>query len=115
MSDLTPAATDAPRAVRYLNPQPREVSIVLQHPFAIGDVEYRTVTVRRVTGLEVQAYTEELVTSGKRPQFPGVAIPAEAYAALDDDDLLKLDEVILDFLPQRFRKADGPTPGAGEE
>lgn len=104
--------TEAP-AGRYLNDD-RSTVILLKHPFAIGDVEYRAVTVRRITSREAKAYGLAVghfikaVTSGQigavvEPLYPGIELPREGFAMLDDDDMSVIEDAADSFFPERLK------------
>ncbi|MGB3338710.1 MAG: phage tail assembly protein [Devosia sp.] len=105
------AAAPAP-AGRYLNDD-RGTIVPLAHPFALNDVEYREVKVRRITGHETKAYGFAVaaflkaVTSGQghvaEPSYPGIELPREAFAMLDDDDMAAIEEAADRFFPKRLR------------
>ncbi|SFV32255.1 Phage tail assembly chaperone protein, E, or 41 or 14 [Devosia crocina] len=111
-STPTPTTEAAPTsAVEYLG-APRAVTIPLKHAFRIGEQEYREVVVRRPTGHEVKAYgfavsafwrDIEAGRSVQEPLYPGIELPREALAALDDDDLEAIEEAADGFFPDRLR------------
>lgn len=91
----------------YLGDTVRSTSVPLKFPFELDGIEYRTVTVRRITGREAQSWSralrEFLAGDGPEPQFPGIVMPSAAFDALDDDDLAALDEAADRFFPARFQ------------
>lgn len=97
-------------SVEYLNVENRSAEVTLKHPFRLSSVEYRKVTVRRLTGHEAKAHVQACMAAAEsgaiEPPFPGIELPATAYAALDDDDILQIDRAIDDFFPERFRVLD---------
>jgi len=111
MTDQTNTTAAPATSVEYLG-APRSVIIQLLHPFKIGEREFREVVVRRPTGVEVKAYGFAVsgfwnsVKSGRaadEPLFPGIELPREAFAALDDDDLAVIEEAADGFFPERLR------------
>ena len=98
-------------AVRWLTDKKRVDSYELVYPFAIGDVEVRTITVKRLSAGAVAAFTAKLRAlpdDALNPRFPmfylgDLEISDEIWDAMDDDDRVALAEVSQDFLPARFR------------
>ena len=109
-----PVETPAPSAggVRWLTDVKRVESYDLAFPFAIGDAEYRTIKVKRLSAGEVAAYVAKLralPAEEPNPRFPmfyhgDVEIPDDAWHAMDDDDRVALTELSDAFLSARFRR-----------
>lgn len=99
--------TPSPTGATYLNDAPRSTTITLLHPFELDGVQVREVTVRRLRGFEAKLFAQASLAAAQagliEPVFPGVELSAEAYAALDDDDVYQIDEAIEGFMPARFR------------
>ena len=99
-------------AVRWLTDVKRVESHPLAFPFAIGDVEYRTITVKRLSAGEVAAFVAKLsampegAPAARYPMFflGDAEISDEAWDAMDDDDRFALAEISEGFLPERFRR-----------
>ncbi len=115
LADQTPAP-EVPAStvgrVRWLTDKKREQVYPLQFPFALGDVEYRTITVRRLSAGEVEAFVTKLrnAPAEEDPRLPmyfiaDAEISDAAWNALDDDDLYGLTEASLELVPARFRRA----------
>lgn len=106
----------------YLDgPSARTKVIPLTWPFAIGEKEYRELTIRRINGLEAKEYFASVMSSLRHGTdlmvFPGLDIGPDVWAAVDDDDVLRVEEAIEEFLPERFRslaEALQAIPTAGE-
>ena len=103
----TDAADKGETSPVYLNDSPRFSTIALLHPFAIAGREIREVSVRRLRGFEAKSFAQAAQAAavhGKvEPMFPGIELSAEEYAALDDDDVWAIDQVVEGFLPARFQ------------
>lgn len=93
--------------------RPRAGSVDLEWPVIVDGVEYRTITLRRLTAGEVERAVREAWKGPADAPFrlpvflgpDGKALPASVLDALDDDDMLLLDEASADFFPRRFRVA----------
>ena len=111
LPDAPPVTAESTKpAVRWLTDKKRVESYALAYPFELDGVEYRTITIKRLTGAEVAAFMEKMRdapqgTSLRYPLFfvERVEISDAAWAALDDDDRLALEAIASDFLPARFR------------
>lgn len=103
----TQQAGAAPKATYFDGPTPRSRTIPLRWPFVLDGQEYREVTIRRITGIEAKRYFQSImqaILDGKDPMvFPGLDLPDEAWGALDDEDLSRIEEATEDFLTERFR------------
>ena len=119
----TPAA--APVVARFLTAKPRQTIIPLDWPIALGDVEYRSVTVRRMSTADVGAFMDRMrdAPDGTVVRFPifdderGAPVPDAVWDALDSDDSDKLNKAAADFLPARFRAtptSESSTPPTGD-
>ncbi len=101
-----------PAGVRWLTDVKRVEHYDLVFPFAIGDVEYRRLTVKRLTAGEVAAYIAKLrgiPDEVPNPRFPmffhgDAEISDEVWDAMDDDDRVALVELSDGFLSARFRR-----------
>lgn len=99
----------------------RDRAVALAWPVAHGAATIDAIHVRRLTVKEVADYIEALRASPPEAvvRFPmycdaaGAPIPPEVLDALDDDDMLALEEAARDFLPRRFRAEAAPPPGSG--
>ena len=118
-SRTDPVTSSAP--VYLDGPSARTKAIPLTWPFAIGDKEYRELRIRRITGHEAKEYFASVMSSLRHGTelmvFPGLDIGPEVWAAVDDDDVLRVEEAIEEFLPERFRslaEALQAIPAAGE-
>ncbi len=97
---------------RWLTDVKRVESYPLASPFAIGDIEYRVIIVKRLTAGEVAAFISKLQgmsDDAPNPRYPmffngDVELSDEAWDAMDDDDRLALTEIMSGFLPARFRR-----------
>jgi hypothetical protein len=126
----TPTAETTHSAPTYIDgPTPRTRVISLLWPFQLDGTEFRSVTIRRINGHEAKAYyaavMESLQSGAPAVVFPGLDIAQPVWDALDDDDVLIIEQAIEDFLPARFRplialldqmmgSEDGNNSGSGE-
>jgi hypothetical protein len=82
--------------------------VILEWPLEFGGKVYDSIIVRRPTASEVRVFheqTEAWKSGDPVPRLPLYDVPSEVIEALDDDDDLRLGEVVQRFLPQRFRAA----------
>lgn len=91
----------------------REKTIPLEWEIEFEGRVYDSITIRRCTGFEISEYVLSMA-EGNAPMFPGLDCPIAVYEALDADDFEKVDEVVRDFLPRRFRQAAEPTSEASD-
>lgn len=91
-------------SVRIVTPKARSAEVELDWPVEVDGILYDKITVRRVTGREVEKFIRDTMEAkdGERPQPPLIDCPLAVYEALDDDDRLKLEEAMLPFLPRRL-------------
>jgi hypothetical protein len=95
-------------APRFVGEGLRSEVVKLDWPLEFAGKVYDAITVRRPTAGEVRTFHEqaEAWKSGDPiPRLPLYDVPPEVIEALDDDDDLRLGEVVQRFLPQRFRAA----------
>ena len=91
---------------KIVSAKERSVTVQLDWPVEFDGVTYEAVTVRRVSGREVDAYVNALGASeGVTVKPPMLDVPQEVYDAMDDDDRLAVEEALLPFLPRRFHAA----------
>ena len=101
---------EAPRVAR-VGGAARELVVPLEYPVEFDGNTYTEVTLRRVTGKQIEDYMEAL-GRGERPIPPMFDCPIEVYDAMDDDDRFELDKAVVPFLPRRLRAAAEPDPRA---
>jgi len=106
----TNAASEEKQAPNYVGGKPRIATVPLEWPVEYGGKVYGAITIKRLTTREVAEFMEKLeATEDGRLRWPifidgdGVAVPDVVLDALDDDDNMSLQKVLLDFLPRRFR------------
>jgi hypothetical protein len=103
--------SDEVKTARIAGGAPREKSVPLEWPVEFDGKTWTAVTIRRVTGKEVEDYMEALGRD-ERPIPPMFGCPLEVYEAMDDDDRFALDEAVIPFLPRRLRVAAEQDPPA---
>ncbi len=110
-----PETKPAPAPARIVSSLPRDATVKLIYPIEFDGKQWDEVRVRRVTGVEISNYMEAL-SRGEKPLPPTFDFPTEVYEALDDDDLLAVEQAAFRFLPRRLRAtadaALAPQPGA---
>jgi hypothetical protein len=104
--------SDTPK-VEFANEAKRFRKMELAWPLTVDGKSYTSVTARRLSGAEVQAYIESIKADAASVAPPMLDIPFDVYEALDDDDRMMVDEAISDFLPRRLRSALEQTPASG--
>lgn len=83
----------------------------LQFPKTIDGIEYKEISIRRLTAKEVADWFEEVRIlslsnpDAPTPDLPMIAAPRDVLDQLDDDDMLMLEEASNDFLPRRLKSA----------
>lgn len=96
----------APRPqARIVSPKPRSTTVTLDYPVEFGGQVYETITIKRVSGKEVDEFIQAssaLKNDEPQPQLPVLDFPREVYDAMDDDDRLRVEEAMLPFLPRRL-------------
>jgi hypothetical protein len=112
-TEKTGDAIPASPTVTFAKTEGRTKQVKLTWPVIVDGVELDTVTVRRMTGADVQKFMDD-VAGGKDVKVPPMFdIPASVYDLLDDDDRLAVDEAAMDFLPRRLRMVLDQTPASG--
>ena len=108
------APTTAAGGVRWLSDRKREEVYELQFPFELAGVEYRKITVRRLSAGEVDAFVKKMreAKSAEAVRIPmyfvGEAeITDIIWDSLDDDDVHGLESAAVKLSPARFRLAAG--------
>ena len=95
----------------------REKTIQLKHPLRLEGTEYRSVTVRKLTGKEIFA-VNRAVRQGKEPEAAMFAamcrLPVPVIEALDGDDITTISKLAANFTPQSLDTAEEPTGENGE-
>jgi molybdenum cofactor biosynthesis enzyme len=99
------SAPETVKAARIVGPKSRSTTVPLEYPVEFDGVVYNSITVRRMTGLEVETYVKAVGEAGSKMevQMPAIECPMEVYNALDDDDRLRVEEALAPFLPRRFQ------------
>ncbi|WP_274627564.1 phage tail assembly protein [Arvimicrobium flavum] len=90
---------------RIVSSKPRSMTVALDHPVEFDGTLYESVTIRRVTGKEVDEFIRAsagLKEGERQPQLPVLDFPREVYDEMDDDDRLRVEEALLPFLPRRL-------------
>lgn len=89
--------------------RPLERMYPLEFPVTVNGVTYTEIPLRRLTAKQVADWSESLRTVAEEdptaptPEVPIINASQEVLDALDDDDLLALQEARLDFLPRRLK------------
>lgn len=105
MADVTEAAAPAEKPVaRIVTKLPREKVIPLEFPVEFDGKMIEAITVRRLSGSEVQAYIESVQVGYRSTRVPTIDCPDEVFEAMDDDDRYTVEVAALDFLPRRLRE-----------
>lgn len=94
----------APKAARIVSTKEREKVVPLEYPIEFDGKTWEAVTVRRVTGRQIEEYMDAIARKERVPP-PMIECPLEVYDAMDDDDRLAVDEAVIPFLPRRLRAA----------
>ncbi|WP_378952049.1 hypothetical protein [Mesorhizobium sp. ANAO-SY3R2] len=97
---------------RIISTKVRSATVPLDYEVEFGGKVWTEITVRRVTGKEVQGYIDALAR-GENIAPPMFECPLEVYDALDDDDRMAVEEAALPFLPRRLKAAAGSSPQSG--
>jgi hypothetical protein len=108
-----PAVDDPKPIANIVTTKERQRTVDLDWPVEFDGKVYDKVTVRRVTGREVEEFMRQVDTrdvNAPFPRAPMIDCPTEVYEALDDDDLLRVEEAMVPFLPQRLQRVTGSTP-----
>lgn len=104
---------------RIIEPKGRSKTIPLDWPLDYDGKTFDKVTIRRVSGKEVEEFLAAVSAKEEGDpslMLPTIECPRAVYDAMDDDDRLKVDEVAFDFLPRRLKDmAGGSTPSATSE
>lgn len=104
-----------PPVARIVSSRERERKIPLLDPVEYDGTVYDAVTIRRVTGKEMEDYMDLLATSDGAPLPPMIDCPRAVYDAMDDDDRFAIDQAMRDFMPRRLRataeSVSGPLNG----
>ena len=101
---MTDEPTLKPEA-RIVSTKPRSTTVALDHPVEFDGTLYESVTIRRVTGKQVDDFiraSAALKEGEPQPQLPVLDFPREVYDEMDDDDRLRVEEALLPFLPRRL-------------
>jgi len=97
--------TDIRKEARIISPKERSADISLEWPVEFDGKLYESVTVRRVSGKDVDDFiraSAALQEGERQPQLPVLDFPREVYDEMDDDDRLRVEEALLPFLPRRL-------------
>lgn len=102
----------------YLGGPAREADHTLLYPFKLAGVEYRVLTVRKLTGKEIFAMNKVVRDQGISPEaalFSAMCrIPLAAVEAIDAEDLGALSTLSANFTPQLASTSEEPTGPNGE-
>ncbi len=105
MAEVESQAAPAEKPVaRIVTDVPRSKEITLQFPIEFDGKTFNAISVRRLSGVEVQAYVERITAGHRSFRVPTIDCPDEVFEALDDDDRYALEVAGLDFLPRRLRE-----------
>lgn len=88
---------------RIVSPKTRSLTVQLEYEVEFDGRAYTTVTLRRISGKEMEDYIEAVAASDKRLLPPMIDCPMEVYEAMDDDDRFAIDQAMRDFMPRRLR------------
>jgi hypothetical protein len=99
---------EQPKRARIISPKERSASVTLEWPVEFDGETYESITIRRITGRELEAYIETITAmpeGGLSPKSPMIDCPPEVYDALDADDRARLEAALFPFLPLSLRAA----------
>jgi hypothetical protein len=111
MTEQKEAAGEKP-AAKIVSSKARSTTVELDWPVEFDGKVWNEITIRRVTGREVEVFIEAITEKAdgeSRTKFPGIECPQEGYDALDDDDRLRLEDELRPFLPRRLTQVAGLT------
>ncbi len=94
--------------VTYDRAENRSKVVPLKWPFSVNGTRYESVTVRRMTTGEVDAWLRAVAGDGSR-RPPMFDVPDDVFDLIDGEDGEVIDAVVNDFLPPRFRPAPEST------
>jgi hypothetical protein len=112
MTEQKEAAGEKP-AAKIVATKARSKTVQLEWPIEFDGKIWSEITLRRVTGREVEQFITDLAgleEGGRKPVIPVIDCPVEVYEALDDDDVYMLERETLPFLPRRLTEAGESTP-----
>lgn len=112
-NDASTEAAPAAPAIEFVNATARTKTVPLAWPLVVDGTTWETISIRRVTGVEINAYVDA-ITAGDKVLYPGIVAPREVYEALDADDLATVDKAVSDFFPERFRAMFASTPDTSD-
>lgn len=98
---------EAPEA-RIVTTKKRSIVVPLDWPVEYDGKTYDSVTIRRVSGKEVEDYIDALKPTGADgpdPLPPYINIPRPVWDAMDDDDQYEVDQQAKPFTPRRLLAA----------
>ncbi|MCZ4273231.1 hypothetical protein [Maritalea porphyrae] len=107
------APAEEPKAkpvAEHVRKNERCKNVPLEWPISFDGKEYKEITIRRATGMEIAEYIGHLASGDANVQPPFIDCPAEVYAVLDDEDLVTIDEELKPFLSERYLKVVNYTP-----
>jgi Phage tail assembly chaperone proteins, E, or 41 or 14 len=113
MTDAAALESAPAASFPFIEAAKRFRKIPLDWPVTAGGKEYHEISLCRLTAAEVASFQDTLqgLPDDAKIKWPvyrdadGSALPEGLLDALDDDDLLRIDEAVIDFLPRRFRAA----------
>lgn len=97
---------------RFLSGRARELIVPLEEPIVFAGEEVHSITCRRMTGREVEAWYE--TPESERSPLPTAIASRDLLDALDADDFMRVQGVALGFFPRAWRTADTSTPETSE-
>lgn len=106
--------TAAKPAATFVNAADRTRGIDLRWPVEFDGQRFERINIRRMTAADVANFLADIETKGSAARLPIFDCPVEVLDALDADDDERLQEAVLDFLPQRLRMAFGSHPQNGD-
>lgn len=92
-----------PPVAKIVSSRERERKIPLEFEVAYDGRTYTEVTLRRVSGKEMEDYMDILAASKERVMPPMIDCPMSVYEQMDDDDRFEIDQAMRDFMPRRLR------------
>lgn len=115
MNDTKSAASD----VRFVSSKPRSETVALDWPIELDGKVVETVTISRLSVAQVERFFAEYADLKERDpaaasklQLPMCDVDPAVIAMLDDDDGVRVSEVIARFLPRRFQELASASPSA---
>lgn len=95
---------------KIVSPKERTATITLDWPVEFDGKVYEALTIRRITGTEVELFMRKVAALEEDDLSlvpPGLECPEQVWRAVDDDDRVRIEQAMLPFLPRRLLLAGG--------